>query len=111
MKFLTLALVAALGGSASAFTVAPKTNNVNTALFSSSYEVDVGAPGVEAPGERGGEMSLTKDVWESLSPIKVQGGSLRRQPSEGMLRRADARARMKMLAKNFGVKCRMRLLI
>merc|ERR1712238_286734 len=29
------------------------------------------------PEERGGEMALTKDVWESLSPIKVQGGSLR----------------------------------
>merc|ERR1712166_206280 len=56
-------------------------NNVNTALFSSSYEAGlatgVGAPGVGVPEERGGEMALTKDVWESLSPIKVQGGSLR----------------------------------
>ena len=75
MKFFTIALVA-LAGSASAFT-APKANGVNTALFSSQYEtgVGVGAPGVNAPEERGGEMALTKDVWETLSPIKVQGGS------------------------------------
>ena len=77
MKFFTVALVAALSGSASAF-VAPKANGVNTALFSSQYETDVGAGlGVGAPEERGGEMALTKDVWETLSPIKVQGGSLR----------------------------------
>ena len=75
MKFFTLALVAALGGSASAF-VAPQANGVNSALFSSQYEQGVGV-GVDAPQERGGEMALTKDVWETLSPIKVQGGSLR----------------------------------
>jgi len=81
MKFLPLAIIAVLGGSASAFTTAPKLNNVNMALFSSQYEAGlatgVGAPGVNTPEERGGEMALTKDVWESLSPIKVQGGSLR----------------------------------
>ena len=80
MKFFTLALVAALSGSASAF-VAPKAAGVNSALYSSQYEAGlatgVGAPGVNTPEERGGEMALTKDVWETLSPIKVQGGSLR----------------------------------
>lgn len=81
MKFFSVALIAALAGSASAF--APKlNNNLNTALYSSQgYEAGlatgVGSPGVNTPEERGGEMALTKDVWESLSPIKVQGGSLR----------------------------------
>lgn len=81
MKFFAGALLVALAGSASAFSpaAAPK---LNTALFSSQqYEAGlatgVGSPGVNTPEERGGEMALTKDVWESLSPIKVQGGSLR----------------------------------
>jgi hypothetical protein len=43
----------------------------------SGLATGVGTPKVNTPSSPGGEMALTKDVWDTLSPIKVQGGSLR----------------------------------
>jgi hypothetical protein len=59
------------------------TSNINS-LFStmgggdsSGLATGLGTPKVNTPSSPGGEMALTKDVWDTLSPIKVQGGSLR----------------------------------
>jgi hypothetical protein len=86
MKFVSLTVLAAVfaaAPSASAF-MAPKTttSNSNSVLFStmgdgSGLATGVGTPKVNTPSSPGGEMALTKDVWDTLSPIKVQGGSLR----------------------------------
>jgi hypothetical protein len=43
----------------------------------SGLATGLGTPKVNTPSSPGGEMALTKDVWDTLSPIKVQGGSLR----------------------------------
>lgn len=51
--------------------------SLDMSTLDGSPAIGVGAPGIQSPGPKSGEMALTKDVWETLSPIKVQGGSLR----------------------------------
>ena len=82
MKLSLIALTALFAApSASAF-MAPQPAASNSALFSTmggdaGLATGVGTPKVNTPSSPGGEMALTKDVWDTLSPIKVQGGSLR----------------------------------
>jgi hypothetical protein len=85
--FLRIVSFMALMASSTAFVIRTTAKNNDTPLFSSYMESGGKAPSVTSTGGRipnpidntpGGMLALTKEeVWETLSPIKVQGGSLR----------------------------------
>ncbi len=82
MKLISLAVIATGVSSFQLATPVTRGAGVGGPLFSSPYssggvELSSGSPKVSTPGTKNSEMALTKDVWDTLSPIKVQGGSLR----------------------------------
>jgi hypothetical protein len=82
MKFTSSIIALCLVQGASAFTMpAPKAQTVAMASSRVSYYEQGSNSGTStygaAPSTKGGSMNLVKDVWETLTPTIVQGGSLR----------------------------------
>jgi hypothetical protein len=85
--FLPIVSLIAVVSSSTAFVIRTSDNCYDTALFSSFRDSGGQASSVTSTGGRpanpidnspGGMLALTtEEVWETLSPIKVQGGSLR----------------------------------